>query len=79
MADYNTFIAIQKQKPVMVSGSIRKCIPFLKIGSRIEVWNHNQLVKKIYVKNKNELKEYIEIEKEYHRRKQERLIERKTR
>lgn len=72
MADYNTFVVLEKQKPVLVTGSIRKCVPLLKTGTRIEVWNNNRLVKKIYKRTDSELKEYIELEKEYIRKKQER-------
>lgn len=72
MANYNTFLVVENRKPILVSSSIRKCIPLLRTGARIEVWNDNRIVKKIYTRNRADLKEYVALEKEYIRKKQER-------
>lgn len=43
----------------------------LKSGIRIEIWNCNELVERLYHKESAEMKSYIDAEKEYHRVKQE--------
>lgn len=80
MADYNTFLKVdtKSRRPLMVTSSARKCLP-IKTGERVEVWNDNTIIKKIYSKTSCEMKEYILAEKEYIRRKQEKAEQRNKR
>ena len=76
MANYNTFIVIDcnSRKTMLTTSSARKASKELRTGVRIEVWNSNELVTKIYAadasKGKNQLLPYIQAEKEYIRKKQ---------
>lgn len=45
----------------------------MKKGKRIEVWNNNSLIEKIYYKDIDMLNKYIKVEKEYIKNKQELL------
>lgn len=73
MANYNTFVLIdcKSRKPVITTSSARKVARQLDTGLRIEVWNNNELVCKVYKSNENDIKPYIKAEKEYIRKKQE--------
>ena len=85
MADYNTFIVIDcsTRKPIVTTSSARKAYRELKTGVRIEVWNGNKLVNRIYERDKkrgyNPMKIYIDLEKEYIRKKQEKATMRNKR
>ena len=76
MANYNTFVVINctTRKPVVTTSSARKAYRELKRGIRIEVWNNNILIEKIYESDRNHernpMKPYIDMEKEYIRNKQ---------
>lgn len=52
MANYNTFQLVETKtnKTLLTTSSARKVKKQLDIGLRIEVWNNNKLVKKIYKK-----------------------------
>ena len=77
MANYNTFVVINcsSRKTVVTTSSARKAYGELKTGVRVEVWNDNKLVARIYESDKkrgsNPMKQYIDMEKEYIRKKQE--------
>lgn len=77
MANYNTFVVVNcsTRKPVIITSSARKAYRELQTGIRIEVWNDNKLVERIYESDKkregNPMKPYIDIEKAYIRKKQE--------
>ena len=73
MADYNTFVLYdcKSRKPIITTSSARKVAKQLDVGCRIEVWNNNKLVIKIYKSNETDLRPYINAEKEYIRKKQE--------
>ena len=73
MANYNTFVLIdcKSRKPIITTSSARKVAKQLDTGLRIEIWNNNELVSKIYKSNKNDIEPYIKAEKEYIRKKQE--------
>ena len=76
MANYNTFVVVNctTRKPVITTSSARKAYKELQTGIRIEVWNNNNLVERIYESDKKEgnpMKPYIDMEKEYIRKKQE--------
>lgn len=73
MADYNTFVLYncKSRKPIITTSSARKVAKQLDVGCRIEVWNNNKLVSKIYKSNETDLRPYINAEKEYIRKKQE--------
>ena len=81
MADYNTFIVVDcnTRKPVMTTSSARKASKLLLTGMRIEVWNNNEIVQKIYAQDRSPLSEYVNIEKEYIRKKQARAEARNKR
>ena len=77
MANYNTFVVVncKTRKPFLTTSSARKASRELKTGIRIEVWNDNMLVERIYEADKrnkqNPLAVYISAEREYIRKKQE--------
>lgn len=77
MANYNTFVVVncKTRKPVITTSSARKAYTELQTGIRIEVWNNNILIERIYESDKhregNPMKPYIDMEKEYIRKKQE--------
>lgn len=73
MANYNTFVVVNcsTRKPVVTTSSARKAYRELQTGIRIEVWNNNILIEKIYEKDKQKAKPYIDMEREYIRKKQE--------
>lgn len=76
MANYNTFLVVDcnTRRPILTTSSARKASKELKTGVRIEVWNNNELVTKIYESDKNNgtnpLGAYIQAEREYIRKKQ---------
>ncbi len=76
MANYNTFVAIdcRSRKPLLVTSSARKANALLRTGVRIEVWNDNSLIERIYQADKRRerspLSPYIDAEREYIGRKQ---------
>ena len=74
MADYNTFIVVDcnTRKPILTTSSARKASKLLTTGIRIEVWNNNEIVQKIYAQDRSPLSVYVKIEKEYIRQKQAR-------
>lgn len=67
MANYNTFhlYDCNLRKTILVSSSVRKCLRGLHTGRRIDVWNNNKLVEKIYCKNKEHVNKYVKLEKQY--------------
>jgi hypothetical protein len=77
MANYNTFVVVNcsTRKPVITTSSARKAYRELKTGIRIEVWNNNVLIERIYDSDKKRegspMKPYIDMEREYIRKKQE--------
>ena len=85
MANYNTFVVIncKTRKPVVTTSSARKAYKELQKGIRIEVWNDNVLIERIYEGDKkreaNPMKPYIDKEREYIRKKQERATKRNQR
>lgn len=76
MSNYNTFIVqdCRSGKVMLVTSSARKATRLFEKGKRIEVWNGNSRVERITVKTRerNPMEPYIEAEKEYIRKKQER-------
>lgn len=74
MATYNTFLVVdcRSRRPLLVTSSARKAVRALETGRRVEVWNDNALVRTVYAKTRNDMREYTEIEREYIRAKQER-------
>ena len=85
MANYNTFVVVncKTRKTVVTTSSARKAYKELQKGIRIEVWNDNVLIERIYEgdkkREKNPMKPYIDKEREYIRKKQERATQRNTR
>jgi hypothetical protein len=76
MANYNTFVAVdcKTRRPILTTSSARKVRAELRTGVRIEVWNNNAIVERIYEadkrKEKDPLAPYVEAEREYIRKKQ---------
>lgn len=76
MANYNTFLVVdcKTRRPILTTSSARKAYKELRTGVRIEVWNNNILVERIYEADKrrenNPLAPYIRAEREYIGRKQ---------
>ena len=85
MANYNTFVVVncKTRKTVVATSSARKAYKELQKGIRIEVWNNNVLIERIYEgdkkREKNPMKPYIDMEREYIRKKQERATLKNTR
>ena len=85
MANYNTFIVIdcKTRKPILTTSSARKARKGLRTGFRIEVWNNNTIIEKIYESDKRNkqdpLAPYVAIEREYIARKQAQAEERNRR
>ena len=71
---YNTFVVMdcRLRKPVLVTSSARKARGLLEKGIRVEVWNGNALVERIYAagKEQNPMRPYVDAEREYIARKQ---------
>ena len=67
MANYNTFnlIDTKNRKTIFTTSSARKCKRALEKGYRIDVWNNNKLIEKIYIKNIDDINKYVQLEKEY--------------
>ncbi len=85
MANYNTFVVVNcsTRKPILTTSSARKAYKELQKGIRIEVWNDNALIERIYEGDKkrerNPMKPYIDKEREYIRKKQERATQKNKR
>ncbi len=79
MAVYNTFVVVdcKKRTPTLVTSSARKARGILAVGFRVDVWNDNNKVNTIYYKNQSLLGQYIKLEKEYIRQKQEKATKRR--
>lgn len=69
---YNTFVVVDcgKRKPILVTSSARKANDALSVGKRVEVWNCNKLVERIYNNEKGMMIPYVSAEKEFIRNKQ---------
>ena len=67
MAKYNTFVVYdcKKRKNLLVTSSARKAKKELHVGVKIEVWNENMHIEKIYFKTRMNLEKYISEEKQY--------------
>lgn len=74
MANYNTFLVVDcnSRRPILNTSSARKAYKELRTGIRIEVWNNNILVERIYEADRgnNPMSAYIRAEREYIGRKQ---------
>lgn len=85
MANYNTFLVVNcsNRNTILTTSSARKAYRELQTGVRIEVWNNNRLIERIYERDKkrekNPMKPYIDLEREYIRRKQEKATQRNQR
>lgn len=73
MAKYNTFLVIasRRLRILLVTSSAHKAMKLLTKGNRIDVWNENELVDKIYYLHPEDAEPYLEAEREYRRYKQE--------
>ena len=69
---YNTFVVVdcKSRKIDLVTSSARKANDKLCKGKRVEVWNCNELVERIYSDSKYGMGTYIQAEKDYHAQKQ---------
>jgi hypothetical protein len=81
MANYNTFVVVdcKSRKSILTTSSARKSAKLLQIGFRIDVWNNNKKVDTVYAKDRQLMKPYIELERDYIRQKQARAEERNKR
>lgn len=74
MSNYNTFVVINcnTRQTILTTSSARKAYALLEIGKRIDVWNNNQKVETIHAcgNQRNRFARYIELEKNYIRKKQ---------
>lgn len=78
MANYNTFnlIDTKSKRVIITTSSARKCKKEMQTGRRIDIWNDNTLIDVIYMKNIKDINKYVELEKAYIARKQQRATER---
>lgn len=67
MAKYNTFVvySCKSRKNLLVTSSARKAKEMLCAGLKIEVWNENTFIERIYFKTRKSLERYISEEKQY--------------
>lgn len=74
MANYNTFVIVdtRSRRPELVTSSPSKANKLLRPGYRCEVWNNNHRYETIYTKTRVLMLPYLELERQYHRQKQER-------
>lgn len=85
MANYNTFVVVNcnTRKPILTTSSARKANAELTVGVRVEVWNNNAIIEVIHEydkrKEKYPLAPYIQQEREYIRKKQEKAEQRNKR
>ena len=85
MARYNTFVVVDcaRRKVLMVTSSARKANSYLAKGVRVEVWSDNSLVERIYERDKSREKcplgPYIDMERDYIRKKQQKAEQRNSR
>ena len=85
MANYNTFVVVDcnTRRPILTTSSARKAQKELRTGIRIEVWNNNTLVERIYEADKkkesNPFAPYVEAERKYIGEKQRKAEERNRR
>lgn len=82
MANYNTFVVVNcnTRKPILTTSSARKANSELTVGVRVEVWNNNTRIEVIHEYDKRRekypLAPYIQQEREYIRKKQEKAEQR---
>lgn len=69
---YNTFVVVdcKSKKIELVTSSARKANDKLCKGKRVEVWNCNELVERVYFDSRYGMGAYIQAEKDYHAQKQ---------
>ena len=76
MANYNTFLVVDcnTRRPILTTSSARKARKELRTGVRVEVWNNNILVQRIYEadtrKGVDPFAVYVSLEREYIKKKQ---------
>lgn len=82
MSNYNTFVVVDcnTKKTILTTSSARKAYALLEIGKRIDVWNNNRKVETIHARGnqRNRFARYIELEKDYIRKKQRMATVRNT-
>ena len=81
MAKYNTFVVYncKRRKNLLVTSSARKAKGELHVGIKIEVWNENVFIEKIYFRTRQNLNKYIREEKRYIAMKQAKAEQRNKR
>ena len=85
MFSYTTFVVVdcKARSIILVTSSARNAGAFLRKGIRIEVWNNNTRIETIYdstrKQERNPLGPYIEMEREYIRKKQAKAEQRNRR
>lgn len=67
MAKYNTFVvySCKSRKNLLVTSSARKAKEMLRVGLKIEVWNENIYIERIYFSTRKRLEGYVKEEKRY--------------
>lgn len=81
MANYNTFAVMESKhgKTLLITSSARKALELLCVGRRIEIWNANKKCLSITFKFRDQMQQFIQLEKEYIRNKQENATARNKR
>ena len=73
MANYNTFAVVDSKQGeiLLITSSARKASEMLCEEKHIEVWNNNEKFITITHENKDRMRAFVRIEKDFIRRKQE--------
>ena len=73
MANHNTFAVVESQhgKILLITSSARKANEMLCEDNHIEVWNNNEKFITITHEDKDRMRAFVRIEKDFIRRKQE--------
>lgn len=81
MAKYNTFVIYdcKRRKNLLITSSARKAKGELRVGVKVEVWNENTFIEKIYFKTRRNLEKYVSEEKRYIAMKQAKAEQRNKR
>lgn len=80
MANYHTFAVVESKhgRILLITSSARKASALLCVGCRVEVWNNNEKFVSITYKERDRMRPFIRIEKDYIRRKQEKATMKNT-
>ena len=67
MPNGNIYLLIecQHQKTILATHSARIAMKYLVPGTRVDIWNNNHRIRKVFASDKFELLEYMKQERDY--------------